>query len=310
MGYQHIPVLLEETVGALGLRKGACVVDGTLGGGGHAEAILEATSPNGKLIGFDRDPAAIAAARRRLTRFKHRVTYVNDSFSQLAIHVKRLGILARVDAVLLDLGFSSAQLEDPARGFSFQSEGALDLRYDPREGVSAAELLQTASQETLERIFRVYGEEPRARALARTIVETRRLHPFRTTADLTSVVERVKGRGRRSLHPATLVWQALRIAVNNEFEALSAGLAAAWQALAPRGRLAVISFHSGEDRIVKQWFREKSRACHCPPASPVCRCGGKPEAKIETRKPIVPSSDEIARNPRARSAKLRVIEKL
>lgn len=310
MSYQHIPVLLEETVGALGLGKGANVVDGTLGGGGHAEAILEVTSPNGRLIGFDRDPAAIIAAQHRLARFKHRVTYVNDSFSQISAHVKRLGIFTGVDAVLLDLGFSSAQLEDPARGFSFQSQGALDLRYDSSGGVSAAELLQTSSQAELERIFVQYGEEPRARALAKAIVETRRLHPFHTTADLMSVVERVKGRGRRSLHPATLVWQALRIAVNNEFEELSSGLASAWQVLVPNGRLAVISFHSGEDRIVKQWFREKSKACHCPPSSPVCRCGGKPEARIVTRRPIVPSLREAARNPRARSAKLRVIEKM
>jgi 16S rRNA (cytosine1402-N4)-methyltransferase len=309
MGYRHVPVLVEETVRALNLSSNKFVIDGTVGGGGHATAILEQTAPQGKLLAFDRDVAAIEAAREHLEKFNTRVQFIHDSFSQLAVYVKRLGI-AHVDGVLLDLGFSSAQLEDSTRGFSYQLQGELDLRFDISTGKTAAELLQTLSAGELEDMLRTYGEEPRARALARAIVETRRSHPFQTTGDLLAVVLKVKGRGRRSLHPATLVWQALRIAVNSELNELSDGLEAALDVLSPGGRLAVISFHSGEDRLVKQWIRRSVRACHCPSEAPVCSCDGTPRARLVYKKPVVASRREAVSNPRARSAKLRVIEKI
>ncbi|MBI5465727.1 MAG: 16S rRNA (cytosine(1402)-N(4))-methyltransferase RsmH [Candidatus Kerfeldbacteria bacterium] len=309
MAYHHTPVLLQEVIRGLNPQPGQHFVDGTVGGGGHAWALLEATAPDGRLVAFDRDAAALASAQRKLEPFSHRLTFIHDSYSQLATYVRRAN-LPRLDGVLLDLGLSSAQLADSTRGFSFQSAGALDLRFDTSQGVSAAELLNTASSEELEQIWRNLGQEPQARALARAIVARRRQRPLATTGDLLEVVTMVKGSGQRRHHPATLVWQALRLAVNHELTELASGLKAAVEVLGEGGRLAVISFHSGEDRLVKDFFRRESRTCLCPPELPVCRCHHQPTLKVLTTKPIIPNSAEILRNPRARSAKLRLAQKI
>ena len=259
-------------------------------------------------MGFDRDPEAINQVKQQLKSFLPRLTLINDSYSQLEIYVKR-NEFNHVAGVLLDLGFSSTQLADRTRGFSFQTSGLLDLRYNSSQGQSAAELLNTASAARLEQVFRS-GEEPSYRRLTAAIVAERRQRPFRTTDDLLRLVESVKGHGRRSLHPATLVWQALRLEVNDELNELRAGLLAAQRVLAPGGRLAVISFHSGEDRIVKNFFHQESRDCLCPPSWPDCRCGHKRQLKLLTKKVVTPTLKEISLNPPARSAKLRLAEQL
>jgi 16S rRNA (cytosine1402-N4)-methyltransferase len=236
--------------------------------------------------------------------------FVHGSYSNLGAELERLQ-LPPLSGVLLDLGLSSAQLADTTRGFSYSVDSALDLRFDTSTGRTAADILQHESAEELTRIFRDYGEEPRARLLARAIVEERRTHPVRTTGDLLAIVTKhTHGGGRRSFHPGTLIWQALRIAVNHELDELQAGLAAAVSALGKGGRLAVISFHSGEDRIVKDYFRLESRDCVCPPEFPTCQCGHHASLKLVNRKPIVATTSELKRNSRARSAKLRLAEKL
>jgi len=305
---QHTPVLLDEAIQGLNLSAGQQVIDGTAGGGGHAEAILKAIGPQGKLMAFDRDPQAIQVLTKKLKDYSQQLILINDSYSQLEIYVKRYKF-NRLAGLLLDLGFSSTQLADRTRGFSFQISGTLDLRYNPRTGLSAAELLNTVSPAELERIFKA-SDVPQFRRLTKAIVQERRRQPFRTTDDLLKVVQAVKGYGHRSLHPATLVWQALRLEVNHELEELAAGLTAASQALARHGRLVVISFHSGEDRLVKNFFRTESRACLCPPYLPSCRCQHKPSLKIITKKALTPSAAELAKNPRAASAKLRIAEKI
>lgn len=308
--YSHTPVLLEEVIRGLNPQPGQIFIDGTVGGGGHARALLEHTAPNGRLIAFDRDAGALEAAQKNLKAFGSRVTFVHDSYSQLQTYAERYRF-SDVDGVLLDLGLSSAQLADAQRGFSFQADGPLDLRFDTSRGRTAADILQHESVDELEHIFRAYGEEPRARALARAVVEERRLHPLVTTRDLITLVSRVKpGGGRRSFNPATLVWQALRLAVNDELTELRLGLVAALSALKSGGRLAVVSFHSGEDRMVKEFLRRASRDCLCAPTAPTCVCGHQAELKFIIRKPIVATTTELKRNSRARSAKLRLAQKL
>lgn len=309
----HRPVLLEESLASLALRPGSRVVDGTVGGGGHAEAILRATSPNGSLIGLDVDEEALAACAARLAPFGDRVHLERASFRELGRVLGALGV-ARVDAVLLDLGVSSRQLDAPDRGFRFAEESAdvtaLDMRMDARNPRSAAQLLAEASPAQLERWFRDYGELPGARRLAEAIVEARRSAPLRTVRDLLAVVARARVGGGRRHHPATLVFQALRIAVNDELAALEEGLDAAIDALAPGGRLAVISYHSLEDRIVKERLRAEARGCVCPPRQPVCTCGRAPRLRLLARRALRPSDEEVRRNPRARSARLRAAERL
>ena len=309
----HRPVLLEESLTLLALRPGSRVVDGTVGGGGHAEAILRATGPHGKLIGFDVDQDALAVAADRLAPFGDRVQLVRASFRQLD-RVLAEGDRARVDAVLLDLGVSSRQLDAPERGFRF-AEGsadvtALDMRMDARSERTAARLLMEATSDELERWFREYGELPGAHRLAQAIVETRRATPLPTVRDLLRVVERARVGGGRKHHPATLVFQALRIAVNEELEALEEGLEAAIGALAPGGRLVVIAYHSLEDRIVKQRLRSEARGCVCPPRQPVCTCGRAPRLRLLGRRAVRPREEETRANPRARSARLRAAERL
>ncbi len=303
----HIPVLLDEVLEGLSPLPGQRLIDGTLGAGGHTEAILKAVAPHGRVLALDADPSALEIARRRLAAYGDRVRFINANFSQLAAVARDLDFVP-VHGVLLDLGLSSMQLDAVERGFSFQSAGPLDMRYDPNSPTTAADLVNNLAQDELANLIYRFGEERRSRAIARAIVAARPLH---TTHQLAEVVARAVG-GRRGnrLHPATRTFQALRIAVNDELDALRAALPAAASILAPGGRLAVISFHSLEDRIVKEFFRRESRDCICPPEQPVCTCGHRATLHIITPKPVTVTSAEAALNPRARSAKLRVAESM
>jgi len=305
----HTPVLLKEVVTQLQPRSGSLYVDCTLGGGGHAREILRACGPDGQLIGLDWDEEAIAAARERLGEFGARVQLVRANFVEMERVLMSLGITA-VDGVVFDLGVSSRQFDEPTRGFSFQREGPLDMRMNRQLGATARDVLRTASLEELARIFRIYGEERRARAIAHEIGRARAEAPIETTTQLVRLLERVLGPKRGATHPATRVFQALRICVNNELENLKRGLDVATNYLRSGARLVVISFHSLEDRIVKQYFVRLSTSCVCPPGVPVCVCGRKQVFRIVTRKPITPTNEEVVENARARSAKLRVAEKL
>jgi 16S rRNA (cytosine1402-N4)-methyltransferase len=303
----HIPVLLDEVLKGLNLHPGQHYIDGTLGAGGHAEAILQAIAPDGQVLGLDADPVALNSARQRLAPYNDRVHLVNANFSQLATIAHSYDFVP-VHGILLDLGLSSMQLGDAERGFSFQNEGPLDMRYDPSGPTTAADLVNNLSQSELADLLYRFGEERRSRRIARAIVAARPVH---NTRELAEVVARAVG-GRRGarIHPATRTFQALRIAVNDELETLSSALAEATTILAPSGRLAVISFHSLEDRIVKNFFLQESKDCICPPEQLICTCGHRATLRIITRKPIIASSDEIDVNPRARSAKLRVAERM
>jgi 16S rRNA (cytosine1402-N4)-methyltransferase len=311
--FRHEPVLLDAVLSHLHPTPGAVVLDGTLGGGGHAAGILERTAPDGLLIGLDLDGEALLAARERLAPFAERVRLVRASFRELDRVLEAEGIEA-VDGVLLDLGVSSHQLDTPERGFRFgEAEAAvtpLDMRMDPTRGASAAQLLQRATSEELETWFREYGELRGARRLARTIVSQRELEPLETAADLLRAVREARVGGGRRHNPATLVFQALRIAVNDELGALQEGLDAAVEVLRPGGHLVVIAYHSLEDRIVKHHLRREEKGCVCPPRVPVCVCGRRPRLHVVTRKPVRPDEDEVARNPRARSARLRAARRL
>jgi len=287
----HTPVLLEEVLRQLQPRPGRVYVDGTVGGGGHAEEILRASAPDGRVIGLDWDEEAIAAARSRLGEYGARLQLVAANFRELGDVLARLQV-AGVDGVLLDLGVSSRQLDEPARGFSFLRDGLLDMRMSQTISLTAREVLAAASEEELARIFFEYGEERRSRAIARRIVRERERHPIETTAQLAALVERVLGPKRGRLHPATRVFQALRIHVNRELDSLREGLAASVAALKPGGRLVVISFHSLEDRMVKWFFRQT------------------PSLRVLTKKPVMAGEEECRVNPRARSAKLRAAEKI
>ncbi len=303
----HIPVLLDEVLKGLNLHPGQRYIDGTLGAGGHAEAILQAIAPDGQVLGLDADPVALNSARQRLAPYNDRVHLVNANFSQLATIAHSYDFVP-VHGILLDLGLSSMQLGDAERGFSFQNEGPLDMRYDPSGPITAADLVNNLSQSELADLLYRFGEERRSRSIARAIVAAR---PVRSTRELADLVARAVG-GRRGarIHPATRTFQALRIAVNDELETLSSALSEATTILVPGGRLAVISFHSLEDRIVKNFFVQESKDCICPPEQLICTCGHRATLRIITRKPIIASSDEISVNPRARSAKLRVAERM
>lgn len=280
-----------------------------MGAGGHAAAILERSAPDGRLLGLDVDPAAIAIARRELARFGDRVTLVRASFAECD-RVAREHVLAPADAVVLDLGLSSIQLADESRGFSFRAAGPLDMRADPSRSVTAAEIVNTYDAAELRRIFAEWGEEPEAGRVASAIARRRGSRPFELADDLGRFVAGVKKRRPRGVDPATRVFQALRIAVNDELATLGRGLLAALDILRPGGRLLVISFHSLEDRTVKAFMLRESRDCICPPHLPTCVCGHRAGLRLISRRPVMPDAAEVGRNPRARSARLRIAEKL
>jgi len=307
---RHIPVMKEEVIALLRPRSGNLYLDGTLGSGGHAAALLEALAPDGLLIGMDQDAVALEIATHRLASFGKRCTFVHDNFSNAAAVLHEMK-WEGADGILLDLGFSSIQVEDGDRGFSFLRPGPLDMRMDNRQDLSAADVVNSASEEALKKIFREFGEEPAARFLARTVVKERAVTPIRATTDLANLIARVLPRSPRShLHPATKVFQALRIAVNRELDHLSAFLRDGYRLLRPGGRMAILAYHSLEDRLVKEAFRRWAATCLCPPQLQVCACGWSPQVRILTSKPLTPSSEEVRMNPRARSARLRAVERL
>ena len=308
---EHLPVLVEEVVMMLAPAPGSLQIDATLGGGGHTERILEATSPDGRLLGLDADAAAIARVRDRLARFGPRLVLRQANFRELASVAPEAGFPA-VDGLLFDLGLSSFQLADVERGFGIRTGGPLDMRFDASRGVPAAELLATLGAAELATLFRSYGEEPQAGRIARAIVDVRRTAAITTAEDLAALVGRVAPGGppgRRRIHPATRVFQALRIAVNAELAALETALAAALDLLRPGGRLVVLSYHSLEDRIVKRFMEGERKGCICPPAVPICVCGRVPRLRL-LGKSITPSEAELRINPRARSARLRAAERM
>jgi 16S rRNA (cytosine1402-N4)-methyltransferase len=301
----HIPVLLPETLKGLAVQPGGRYIDCTVGAGGHAAAILRHSSPGGQLLGIEADPSAIEAAREILKDYKASALLVNDNFVNLqAICVKY--DFFPVHGILFDLGLSSLQLDGGERGFSFQVDAPLDMRFSPSQPTTAADIVNTTPEARLADIIRTYGEEPRSRRIARLIVANR---PLRTTHQLASFIEVAIGRTGR-LHPATRTFQALRIAVNRELEHLEAALRQAVTLLGNGGRLVVISYHSLEDRIVKQFMQRESRACICPPGTPVCVCGHAASLKLVNKKVITPTLEEVERNPRSRSARLRAAERI
>ena len=301
----HIPVLYQEVLAGLQPRPGGRYVDATVGGGGHARGLLERSSPDGRLLGVDADPTAIALARQSLAEYGERAILVAGNFANLKEIAERHGFCP-VDGILFDLGLSSLQVEEAERGFSFQLDGPLDMRYTPHQGRTAADLVNTLPEGPLADMLWRYGEERQARRIARAVVAHR---PIRTTTDLAEVVQGVVSR-RRRIHPATRVFLALRIAVNQELDVLARALPQAVELLAPEGRLAVISFHSLEDRLVKEFFRDQARGCICPPDVPVCCCHHQPALEVLTKKPIRPSEAEVRQNPRSRSARLRLASHL
>jgi 16S rRNA (cytosine1402-N4)-methyltransferase len=301
----HQPVLYHEIILALHPKSPGLYVDGTVGVGGHAHGILEACVPDGRLLGLDIDPQAIKLARKNLAPYGERALLAQASYSSLTEILKGIG-WGPIDGMVIDLGLSSMQLDTPGRGFSFQHEAPLDMRFDPASPICAADLVNTLSQEELATLIFKYGEERASRRIAQAIIQAR---PIYTTCQLAAVIESVKPT-RRRVHPATQTFQALRIEVNRELDRLSEVLPQAIASLKVGGRLAVISFHSLEDRIVKEFFHRESRDCLCPPRQPICTCGHKATLKEVTKKPIVPGENEINANPRARSAKLRIAEKL
>jgi 16S rRNA (cytosine1402-N4)-methyltransferase len=300
---------VAEVLAQLDPREGGRFLDGTVGGGGHAAAILDASAPSGRLLGLDRDPAALAIAERELARFGDRAVLARANFALLDEMAGAHGFVPS-DGVILDLGLSSIQLADEERGFSFRSRGPLDMRADPDTRITAADVVNAWSEKDLRRVFAEYGEEPEAARVAGAIVRRRVKAPFEAADDLGRFVAGVKTRRPRGIDPATRVFQALRIAVNDELRNLEHGLVAAMHILRPGGRIAVISFHSLEDRIVKRFFARESRDCICPPHLPTCVCGHRAGLRVITRRPLRAASAEVDRNPRARSAALRVAERL
>ena len=308
--FNHVSVLLEECIDALNIRPDGIYVDGTLGGAGHSSRIA-ALLTTGLHIGIDRDPIALRAAAQRLEPYMDRVKLVHSNFDQIASVLDSLGIQG-VDGILLDLGVSSPQLDDKDRGFSYMADAPLDMRMNSQDSLSAYDVVNTWSQEELKRILFDYGEERYAPQIAAAIVRRRAQSPIASTLELVDVIRGAMPPQalREKQHPAKRSFQAIRIAVNDELGAVERVMEAAIPRLNPGGRLAVITFHSLEDRIVKNAMQEAAKGCTCPPNFPVCVCGNKPKVKILTRKPIVSGEEELERNPRARSAKLRVCEKI
>ncbi len=308
--FHHVSVLLEECIQGLNIKPDGIYVDGTLGGAGHSSQIA-ARLTTGMLIGIDRDPVALKAAGERLAPFGDRVRLVHSNFCEIASVLRELKIDG-VDGILLDLGVSSPHLDDGARGFSYMADAPLDMRMNNEDSLSADTVVNTWSYEELKRILYDYGEERYAPQIASAICRKRELAPIRTTLELVDVIRSAMPAAalREKQHPAKRSFQAIRIAVNDELGSVEQVMRDAIPCLNPGGRLAVITFHSLEDRIVKNGMTNASKGCTCPPSFPVCVCGKKPQVKLISRKPIVSTDEELARNPRARSAKLRICEKL
>ena len=308
--FHHVSVLLEECIEGLNIRPDGIYVDGTLGGAGHSSQIVKRLT-TGRLIGIDRDPVALKAAGERLAPYKDRVTLVHSNFCEIASVLKELNIDG-VDGILLDLGVSSPQLDDGARGFSYMADAPLDMRMNNEDALSAFEVVNTWPQEELKRILFDYGEERYAPQIAAAICRRREENPIRTTLELVDVIRSAMPAAalREKQHPAKRSFQAIRIAVNDELGSVEKVMRDAIPCLNRGGRLAIITFHSLEDRIVKTGMVAASKGCTCPPNFPVCVCGKKPQVKLVSKKPIVSGDEELERNPRARSAKLRVCEKL
>ncbi|MCJ7499318.1 16S rRNA (cytosine(1402)-N(4))-methyltransferase RsmH [bacterium] len=305
---RHVPVLLEEVLEGLAIRQGGVYLDGTIGWGGHTSRILQMYEDT-RVIGLDHDAAALEAVSRKLANFGDRVLLFHSDFRQLDKVLDEAGV-GLVDGALMDLGVSSMQLEDADRGFSFAQDGPLDMRMNPDSGVAASEIVNTWAQTDLANLFFKYGEEKRSRAIAAAIVRTRETSPIESTLQLADLISSVPGMGRvRNIHPATRTFQALRIEVNDELDAVRQVIPTGVERLTPGGRLVIISFHSLEDRIVKRSFRELESPCRCPKEFPECRCGKVSAGRVVTRRPLVPTEAEIKTNPRSRSAKLRVFEK-
>ena len=304
----HVPVLLDEVIAGLQARPGGCFVDCTTGLGGHAAALLERISPSGRLLGIDADPEAIKTSQDRLSDHGEAAVLVNDNFVNLEAICERYHFHP-VDGILFDLGISSLQLDTAERGFSFQLDAPLDMRFNPQQGLTASDIVNRFSEQELAKLIERYGEEHHSRRIARYIVQNR---PIATTAELAQLVEQASGAPTRrgKIHPATRTFMALRIAVNSELQNLELALKQTPNLLRPGGRLTVISYHSLEDRIVKQFMRYAASSCVCPPGTVICRCGHVPTLKLISRKVIKPTSLEIESNPRSRSAKLRIAERL
>ncbi|MFP3897761.1 MAG: 16S rRNA (cytosine(1402)-N(4))-methyltransferase RsmH [Dehalococcoidia bacterium] len=302
----HVPVLVDEVMEGLRAEPGGRFVDCTVGPGGHAAAILERITPSGKLLGIDADPEAIRSSQHRLSNYDPAVILVNDSFANLEAICERYHFHP-VDGILFDLGVSSLQLDTAERGFSFQLDAPLNMRFDPGQGLTASDIVNSFTEQELARLIHNYGEERHSRRIARQIVQNR---PISSTVELARLIEHVSGGRRSRIHPATRTFMALRIATNNELQNLELALRQTINLLRPGGRLAVVSYHSLEDRIVKQFLRNAASNCLCPPGTIICRCGHVPTLKLISRKVIKPTSLEIESNPRSRSAKLRIAERL
>jgi len=311
---RHIPVLVDEVVDALQVAPGGRYCDGTIGGGGHARCILQHSAPDGVLVGLDRDPDAIRRVAGPLSAFRDRVRLCHGNFAEVVALLTKLGMIP-VDGVLLDLGVSSFHFDQPERGFSFSNDGPLDMRMDPTESIpDAAQLIAQLSEQELSRLIHEYGEEPSSRRIARAIKQAQDQGQIRGTSDLARVVSvAVGGRAPRrysKIHPATRTFMALRMAVNDELGSLRRFLETFTETLRPGGRVAVIAFHSLEDRAVKQAFAQLANPCTCPPGLPYCCCGRQPVLSLVTRRPLRPGVAELSVNPRSRSARLRVAERL
>ena len=311
VAFGHRPVLLDECMEGLAIRPGGIYLDGTLGRAGHSWEIVRRLNAGGRLIGLDRDETALEAARQRLAPYADRVTLVHSNFSRVAEVLDELGIPA-VDGMLFDLGVSSPQLDDAQRGFSYMHDAPLDMRMDRTAGLTARTVVNEWSYEELRRILYEYGEERYAPQIAAAIERVRTDRPIETTLELVDIIRSAMPASalREKQHPAKRSFQAIRIAVNDELGAVRQGMEAAIDHLKPGGRLAVITFHSLEDRIVKNVFQDAAKGCTCPPSFPVCVCGRKPKIRILTKKPIIATREEVEENPRSRSAKLRVAERV
>ena len=310
MDFKHISVLLDETIDGLDIKPDGIYVDGTLGGGGHSYEILRRLSPKGRLIGIDQDGEALKAAGERLKKFENQITLVRSNYCEIDKVLKELNV-EKVDGILLDIGVSSYQLDNLERGFSYKSDAPLDMRMDTRQELTAADVVNTYSENELFKIIKDYGEDKFAKNIAKHIVLARKEKPLETTKELSEVIKRaipmkVQAKGG---HPAKKTFQAIRIEVNQELTVLKESIDKMIDLLKPNGRICIITFHSLEDRIVKTKFRENENPCTCPPNFPVCVCGKKSKGKVTTRKPIIPSEDEIEENKRAKSSKLRIFER-